>query len=105
MQGVFAFVAGFGVEAVQNPAAGLYGAFGFAHTFGHINPVRNTMGIGNYQRRAVVSIRFRQRLNGLVHIGTHGYLRNINVAVGHGNHTQVFLRHLFTACRKQGFGT
>ena len=61
--GVFAFVAGFGVEAVQNPAAGLYGAFGFAHTFGHINPVRNTMGIGNYQRRAVVSIRKKREKN------------------------------------------
>ena len=105
MQGVLAFVAGFGVEAVENPAAGLYGAFGFTHTFGHINPVSDTVGVRNYEGRTVVSIGFRQGLDGLVHIGTHSHLGYIDVTVGHRNHTEVFLRHLFAARGEQGFGT
>ncbi len=103
MQGVLAFVAGLGVEAVQNPASGLYGSLGFAHTFGHIDTVRDAVRVGDDQGRTVVSVGFRQGLDGLVHVRAHGYLRHIDVAVGHRNHTEVFFRHRFAARGEQGF--
>ena len=72
----------------------------FAHPFGHVDAVRYAVAVGDDDRRPVESFRFRESLDRLLIIGAHGYARHVDVAVGHGDHTQVFLGQRFAAGRE-----
>ncbi len=53
--------------------------------------MRNTVAVGNDQRRAIVGVCLEEGLEGLGIVGAHGNLGNIDVAIGHGNQAEVFL--------------
>ncbi len=48
----------------------------------------------------MVRFRFFECFENLVHIGTHAYIRDINIAVAHHHSADVFLAYRLTACGK-----
>ena len=58
--------------------------------------------VGDDDRRAVVSLGLADCLEALCVIGTHSHLGNIDVTVGGGNQTQVFLADALAGSSKLG---
>mgnify|MGYP007012692717 CR=1 FL=1 len=50
--------------------------------------------------RTIIGFSFADGFEGLVRVGAHGHLGNINVAIAHGHHAQVLLRCRFTTGRE-----
>ena len=60
------------------------------------------MRVSNDQRRTVIGFGFVQSLDRLHVVGADRNLRNVNVAVGHGDHTQILLRQGLAGSGKLG---
>ena len=63
------------------------------HACRHIDSVGDTVRVCNDDRRAVIRFGFYKRFQRLFVPGTHRDTCHIGVAVGHGNHAQVFFGH------------
>ena len=56
--------------------------FLLGHSFLHIYAVRDTLTVRQYDRRTGIGFRLAHGQEGLLWVGTHGYLRHIHIAVG-----------------------
>ena len=64
----------------------------------------NAVSVADDQRRAVVSFGFVEGLDSLGGVGAQRDRGYVNVAVGHGDHAEIFLRHSLAAGREEGLG-
>ena len=86
------------------PVAGFYCQLFFGLCFAHalLDSMVDTRSIGDDQRRARISLRFRDSLYGLVEISTHSDLSNIYITIAHSNGSKIFLFHFLAACSELG---
>ena len=81
------------IVAPQMPVAASYGVglflLGLAHT--GFDTVVDTRSVGDDDRRSVVGFGLADGLQSLSLVGAHSYLCGVNIAVGGGNQTEVFL--------------
>ena len=69
------------------------GAVLLIHPEAHVDAVRNALAVGDHQRRPVVGLRLAEGLQGLLWVGAHGDLRDVDVSVGDRLQREVLLRH------------
>ena len=66
---------------------------------GHVDAVRDAMAVSDDQRRAVVRLRFQERLQRVLVLGAHGDGGDVNIPVGHCDQPEVFLAE--RVCRRR----
>src|SRR6516165_9394802 len=67
------------------------------HAEPHVDAMSNAMTVGKDERRPIISLRFAKRLQCLLRVGSHGDLRNIDVAIGNGLQRQILARDTLTS--------
>src|ERR1019366_2363958 len=79
------------------PLAGVYRRFLVLHAGGHVDAMGDAMGVGNDEAGAVVGFGFEEGLEGVLVFGAHGDAGDIDVAVAHGHHAEIFFASGFAA--------
>ena len=79
------------VVAVEGPVAAGGRLFLVAHRGGHIDAMGDAVAVGDDQRRSGVRVCLLEGVQGLQGVGPKRDLGDIDVAVVHGDHAQVFL--------------
>ena len=90
-EGVLAFCRQSGIVTVQLPISAFDGFLHLVHRARHIYAVVDAGSVSDDQRRSFISFGFFQSFQQLVHVGAHSDLSNVNVAVAHSHHAEVFL--------------
>src|SRR5207253_1387289 len=73
----------FRIVAVEQPLARMHRRLLVLHRRGHVNAVRDTMAVGDDERRAVVGFGFEEGLQRVLVLCAHRDAGDIYVAVGH----------------------
>ena len=90
------------VIAQQRPVPAGHGTVLLIHPLTHFDAVRNALAVGDYQRRAVVRLRFAECLQRLLRVGTHRDLGDVDVAVGDRLESEILQRHRLTGSGELG---
>ena len=95
-----------GIEAVGVPVAGLHRLLllELGNPHAALDAVVDTGRVGDDQGRARIGLGLLDGLEGLVHVGTHGDLRDIDIAVAHGDGAEILFLDCLAGRRELGNG-
>ena len=79
------------VVAVERPVARVDGELVLLHARLHLDAVCDAVAVRDDQRRPVVRVGLRERLHRLCVVRAHRDLRDVDVAVGGGDHPEILL--------------
>ena len=97
LERILSFLSEFRIESVKRPLSCFDCEFLFVLAVRHVNTVVDARSISDDERRSVVFLCFGHSLYKLVVVCAHC---NVDVAVSHGNHSEIFLSNFLSACRE-----
>ena len=88
------------VEAEEVPVACLDGCLGGAHALAHavLGAVVDAGSVGDDEGGTLVGLGLADSLDGLIVVGTHADLGDVNVTVGDGDLSQILLLYVLAGC-------